>query len=56
MAKNGAKGKGRVGAVSDRSQFRSSQTGLWVKRDTNTGRFMAAKKSGGSFQGVRRER
>jgi hypothetical protein len=56
MAKNGASGKGRVGAVSERSQFESSRTGLWTKRDTTSGRFVATKKTGGSFKGVRRER
>ena len=55
MAKNGAKGRGRVGAVTGRSQVRNPQTGLWVKRDTSTGRFKAVKKSGGQFKGVRRE-
>lgn len=56
MAKNGAKGGGRVGAVSGRSQTRNPMTGLWAKRDTKTGRFVAKKKSGGPFKGVRRER
>ena len=55
MAKNGAKGGGRVGAVSGRSQVRNPQTGLWVKRDTSTGRFKGVKKSGGQFKGVRKE-
>jgi len=30
-------------------------SGTWIKRDTNTGKFVAAKKSGGSFKGVRKE-
>lgn len=55
MANNRAKGGGRVGAVTGRAQVRNQQTGLWTKRDTSTGRFMATKKSGGSFKGVRRE-
>lgn len=55
MAKNGAKGAGRVGAVKGRSQARNSKTGLWTKRNTSTGRFTAVKKSGGTFKGVRRE-
>ncbi len=55
MAKNGAHGDGRIGAVSNRSQVRNPKAG-WVKRDTSTGRFIATKKSGGSFKGVRRER
>lgn len=56
MAKNGAKGAGRVGAVTRRSQVKNPKTGLWVKRDASSGRFVAAKKSGGQFKGVRRER
>ncbi len=56
MAKNGTKGKGRVGQVTDRSQAQNPTTGLWTKRDTSSGRFMATKKSGGTFKGVRREK
>lgn len=55
MAKNGRKGGGRVGAVTGRTQTRNPKTGLWVKRDTSSGRFTQVKKSGGSFKGVRRE-
>ena len=55
MAKNGAKGEGRNGAVTGRSQVKNPKTGKWVKRDTSSGRFMAMKKSGGPFKGVRRE-
>jgi hypothetical protein len=55
MAKNGAKGKGRVGAVNHRSQTRNSKTGLWTKRDAVSGRFMDVKQAGGAFKGVRRE-
>ena len=56
MAKNGARGGGRYGAVSGRSQVHNPKTGLWTKRDTSTGRFVATRKSGGPFKGVRRER
>lgn len=56
MAKNGAKGNGRTGAVRNRSQVRNPTTGLWSKRDTSSGRFVETKKSGGSFKGVRREK
>jgi hypothetical protein len=56
MAKNGAKGSGRVGQVRGRSQVRNPKTGSWTKRDTSTGRFIQAKKSGGSFKGVRKEK
>ncbi len=56
MAKNGAKGSGRLGAISGRSQVQNPKSGLWTKRDTSTGRFLATKKTGGPFKGVRRER
>jgi len=56
MAKNGANGKGRTAAVRNRSQVQNPTTGLWTKRDTSSGRFVEAKKSGGSFKGVRREK
>ncbi len=54
MAKAAGRGR-RTGAVRGRSQVKNPKTGLWVKRDTSTGRFVQAKKSGGSFKGVRRE-
>lgn len=55
MAKNGARGGGRIGSVRDRSQVRNSKTGLWAKRDSKSGRFSDVKQSGGAFKGVRRE-
>lgn len=54
MAKNTGRAT-RVGAVTKRTQLRTS-SGTWVKRDTTTGRFTEAKKSGGSFKGVRKEK
>ena len=56
MAKNGKTGDGhRNGAVRERSQVQNPKTGLYVKRDTNTGKFMDNKTSGGKFKGVREE-
>lgn len=55
MAKNGARGKGRAGAVKQRSQTRNPKTGLWTKRSAQSGRFMDVKQSGGAFKGVKRE-
>ena len=55
MAKNGARGSGRIGSARDRSQARNSKTGLWTKRDTKIGRFSDIKQDGGAFKGVRRE-
>ena len=56
MAKNGEKGNGRIGAVRDRSQAFNPQNDRWVKRDSNTGRFMDVKQDGMPFKGVRKER
>ena len=46
----------RVGAVRERSQTYNGRTGLYVKRDSNTGQFMDVKTSGGKFKGVRKEK
>lgn len=57
MATNPPKGDGhRNGAVRDRSQVENPKTGQWVKRDTDTGRFMDVKQDGEKFKGVRREK
>lgn len=52
MAKNGSVGKGRIGAVKSRVQYHNPKTGLNVKANTKTGRFMDVKTSGGKFKGV----
>jgi hypothetical protein len=54
MAKNTARGH-RTGAVKARSQVKAP-SGTWIKRDTSSGRFVEAKKGGGSFKGVRKEK
>jgi hypothetical protein len=56
MATNGAKGGGRHGAVKDRSQVLNTKTGLYVKRDSETGQFMDVKTTGGKFKGVETEK
>ena len=45
----------RKGAVKKRSQVLNSKTNLYVKRDTETGKFMDVKTTGGKFKGVRKE-
>ena len=56
MAKNGALGNGRIGAVKDRSQF-LGPNGNYIKRDTETGRIMDQKTSSNEpFKGVRKEK
>ncbi len=54
MAKNTGKGS-RIGSVTNRSQVKNPTSGMWVKRSTASGRFIAVKKSGEPFKGVRRE-
>ncbi|WP_395065029.1 hypothetical protein [Flavobacterium sp.] len=57
MAKNGTPGDGhRNGAVKGRSQTYNPKTEQYVKRDTNTGRFMDVKQDGTPFKGVRKEK
>jgi hypothetical protein len=57
MAKNGKVGDGhRNGEVKGRSQTFNPKTETWVKRDTDTGRFMDGKADDKPFKGVRKER
>lgn len=57
MATNPPSGDGhRNGAVKDRSQTFNPVAKQWVKRDSDTGRFMDVKKDGTPFKGVRKEK
>lgn len=57
MAKNAPYGDNqRKGMVCSRSQTYNPTTGQWIKRDSNTGRFMDVKQDGLPFKGVRKER
>ncbi|MBS1588354.1 MAG: hypothetical protein JST52_01945 [Bacteroidetes bacterium] len=57
MATNPPKGDGhRNGAVRERSQTYNPKTEQWVKRDTNTGRFIDVNKNGQPHKGVRKEK
>ncbi len=57
MATNPPKGDGhRNGAVRERSQTHNPKTDQWVKRDSNTGRFMDVKQDSTPFKGVTKER
>ena len=57
MAKNGKIGDGhRNGAVKERSQTYNPKTETWVKRDTNTGKFMDGKSDSNPFKGVTKEK
>lgn len=56
MATNGQPGDNRRhGAVRNRSQTQTP-SGYWVKRDSETGRFMNVKSDGAPFKGVRKEK
>jgi hypothetical protein len=54
MAKNTGKGY-RKGAVDNRSQTFNPVTEQWVKRDSDTGRFLNVKQDGDPFKGIRKE-
>ena len=57
MAKNPPPGDNhRVGAVRERSQVFNPHTDRWVKRDTDTGRFLDHKSDKDPFKGVRKEK
>ena len=58
MAKNPPIGdNARIGAVKGRSQTYNPKTDTWVKRDTETGRFLDNKTSDNQpFKGVRKEK
>lgn len=57
MATNRTPGDNRRhGAVRQRSQVFNPKTNQWVKRDTNTGKFMDVKQDGTPFKGVRKEK
>lgn len=57
MATNPPSGDGRRnGAVRRRSQAFNPQNNRWVKRDTETGKFMDVKSDGTPFKGVRKEK
>lgn len=57
MATNPPKGDNkRNGAIRDRSQVKNPHTNRWVKRDSNTGRFIDQKSDEKPFKGVRREK
>ena len=55
MAKNKPVDNARIGAVKSRSQTFNPKTGLWVKRNSQTGLLIDVKESGGVFKGVRKE-
>lgn len=47
----------RVGAVKDRTQVYNPKTDKWVKRDSQTGKFMDVKTTDNKpFKGVRKEK
>lgn len=55
MAKNGPRGGGRKGAVTNRTQLKHPGNGHAMKRDRTTGQFIAVKKTPGPYKGVAKE-
>lgn len=55
MAKNGPKGPGRIGPIKGRSQTKTP-SGNYVKRNTQTGKFMDVKSDKAPFKGVTKEK
>lgn len=55
VAKNGAKGGGRLGAIRNRTQFQLP-SGHWAKRDTRTGEIISVKADRAPYKGVVREK
>ena len=57
MARNVKVGDGhRNGAVRGRTQTFNPKTGNWVKRNSETGKFMDVKSDGTPFKGVTKEK
>jgi hypothetical protein len=57
MAKNKPIGdNARKGSVKQRSQLLKPKTNLYIKRNSETGKFMDVKTTGGKFKGVRKEK
>ena len=57
MATNPPAGDGhRKGQVRDRSQVHNEHIDRYIKRDTENGQFIAQKKDGEPFKGVRKEK
>ena len=54
MAKNTGEGF-RRGSVNDRTQVYNPENDRWVKRDADTGKFIAQKDDGTPFKGVAKE-
>lgn len=57
MATNPPKGDGhRNGAIRNRSQVYNPKSDRWVKRDSDTGKFIDQKSDKEPFKGVRKEK
>lgn len=54
MARNTNQGS-RNGSVKNRSQIYNPLTGHYIKRDTETGKFIDVKTDGSAFKGVKKE-
>lgn len=55
MDRDNAQDRSRDSAAAERLEFRMPRNGNWTRRDESSTRFMAMRKAGGRFKGVRRE-
>lgn len=46
----------RIGAVVNRTQVYNPKSGSWVKRDSDTGKFIDAKADSNPFKGITKEK
>jgi len=46
----------RLGSVKKRSQIHNPKLTRWIKRDTNTGKFLDQKSDSKPFKGIRKEK
>lgn len=57
MAKNPPYGDGhRQGQITERSQVHNPHNDRWIKRDSDTGKFIDQKADNEPFKGVRKEK
>jgi len=56
MAKNGAKGKGRKGALKSRAQVHNPKNKRWTKVHGKSKKFMDQKANSKPFKGVRKNK
>jgi len=56
MAKNGPKGHGRIGRITQRTQVLNTHNERWIERNTQNGQFLNVKADKKPFKDVRKEK